>query len=92
MPDKRTQVNVGVSSVVIKPVVGDVSVTWLGAAAQACCGEIVNPINNVDEITEPIKMSDNRKEATKFFREDPVLVGVLILFRSPRNVYLFRIK
>ena len=62
------QSKVGVGSVVIRPLAGFVgSVGAVGRAAQACCGEIVNPNNKAEETTDPIRMSDDTKEVKILF-------------------------
>ena len=60
--------------------------TCPGIAAQAYCGEIVKPTSAMDEIVDPIKISDNTREVTKFFREgSPVPLGVFNYLALPCN-------
>ncbi|HXW11651.1 MAG TPA: hypothetical protein VD694_02735 [Nitrososphaeraceae archaeon] len=84
---------VGVRSVVAVQSFGEFSVGAVKWFAQACCGEIINPNNDADETTDPIKIRDNRKEVTKFFRDEtPLRVEPLILDKPPWNIYFFTVK
>jgi len=54
----------------------------IGSVAHACCGEIVNLINNADEIVDPIKINDNTIEVKILFRAGDLLGHSIVFFST----------